>query len=142
MKPICLTIISVLFIGCNSDKNSSSVPDYLMGNFEDDYEIYYSMSDSVFKMNSGTKFHIVKWNSEEQYFIAENDSSNEFDAGLYSRIDWMKFENMDPYEWGFCLTAYKSVSPDSAEAVLPADRLNPRTGCNGFPFSRMKPIKP
>ncbi len=138
MKLIFSLIFFTFFSGCTSE---NKLPEYLFGNFEDDYEIQYSVSDSLFFMKPDTKFHILSWNTDEQYFIAENDTANEFDGGLYSRIDWMKFENMLPYEWGFCLTAYKAPSPDSAKSTKAADRLNPKTGCNEFPFSRMKPIK-
>ena len=40
----------------------------------------------------------------------------------------------------FCISAYKEPTIESAEAVKVVDRATPKTGCNGYPFSRMKPI--
>ena len=110
---ISLFISATLCVSCTS--TTQKVPDYLVGSFLDDYNI------------------------DDQYFIARNDSLNSYDPNLYSRIDWMKFEGMLPFEWGFCLTAYSATTPDSAEIVAVPDRNNPKTGCNGYPFSRMKP---
>jgi len=50
----------------------------------------------------------------------------------------MDFENMVPYTWGFCLTAYDAINKEAAENIATTDRKNPRQGCNGYPFSRMR----
>ncbi len=134
---ISLFISATLCVSCSS--NPQKVPDYLVGSFQDDYNIEYELTEKLFFQKPGTRFHILKWNIDDQYFIARNDSLNSYDPNLYSRIDWMKFEEMQPFEWGFCLTAYKAATPDSAEIVAVPDRNNPKTGCNGYPFSRMKP---
>lgn len=135
---ILLFISATLCFSCTS--TTQKVPDYLIGSFQDDYNIEYELSEKLFFQKPGTRFHILKWNIDDQYFIAINDSLNSYDPNLYSRIDWVEFEGMEPFEWGFCLTAYKAATPDSAEAVTIADRNNPKTGCNGYPFSRMKLI--
>ncbi|MEQ9090231.1 MAG: hypothetical protein RIE52_04030 [Balneola sp.] len=135
---ILLFISATLCVSCTS--TTQKVPDYLIGSFQDDYNIEYELSEKLFFQKPGTRFHILKWNIDDQYFIAINDSLNSYDPNLYSRIDWVEFEGMEPFEWGFCLTAYKAATPDSAEAVTIADRNNPKTGCNGYPFSRMKPL--
>ena len=111
-----------LFIACSSDKKN--IPDYLMGEFQDDYNIEYELSEDAFVLKPKTRFHILTWNIKEQYFIAKNDSSNAYDANLYSRIDWMKFNEMEPFVWGFCLSAYNASSIDSAKAVVIADRAS------------------
>lgn len=118
----------------------NSAPDFIMGQFEDDYSIRYTISDSLFTMEDHTKLHIMEWNPEEQYFIGQNDSLNPYDPLLYSRIDWVQFEGMDPYHWGFCMSAYNAISLDSARLVSGIDREHPKTGCGGYPFSRMKEI--
>jgi hypothetical protein len=81
----------------------------------------------------------VAWWPDQQYLIARNDTANSFAPGKWTRIDWMKFEGMAPYTWGFCLTAFEAPTADSAAATAPADRETPRTGCNGYPFSRLRP---
>jgi hypothetical protein len=134
---ISLFISATLCVSCTS--TTQKVPDYLVGSFQDDYNIEYELTEKLFFQKPGTRFHILKWNIDDQYFIARNDSLNSYDPNLYSRIDWVKFEEMQPFEWGFCLTAYNAATPDSAEIAAVPDRNNPKTGCNGYPFSRMKP---
>lgn len=131
-------LLSLLLIGCTSTKKD--IPKYLIGQFQDDYNIAYKLTQNEFTLQPKTRFHIIEWNTGEQYFIAKNDSLNAYDENLYSRIDWMKFDNMEPFIWGFCLSAYNAPSADSAKTIQIADRSNPKTGCNGYPFSRMKPI--
>lgn len=135
-KLLFIGVTITLCVACRT--KSTQVPSFIPGNYTDDYNIEYTISDESFLMKPNTLFNIIEWNIEEQYFIAQNDSSNKFDGGLYSRIDWMFFENMEPYNWGFCLSSYKAPSPDSAKNVTSADRSQAITGCNGFPFSRMK----
>jgi hypothetical protein len=50
----------------------------------------------------------------------------------------MDFSNMEPFRWGFCFTVYDANTDSLAEVTAHADRQNPKKGCNGFPFSRMK----
>ncbi|GAB3507649.1 hypothetical protein GCM10027442_12990 [Emticicia fontis] len=107
----------------------------------DDYKITYTINDTLWIQKPNAKYHIIKWNEKEQYLIARNDKNNPADGGLYTRIDYMTFENMQPFLWGFCLSAYNAKTEAEAEAVKIADRANPRKGCNGFPFSRMKRVE-
>ena len=117
---------------------NDSIPSWLKGEFTDDYRIRYSISDSLWMQLPNTKFHIIKWNLDEQYLVAKNDMENPGEGGLYTRIDFMQFKDMAPFEWGFCLTAYKAIDSVTAEKTAAADRSNPKKGCGGFPFSRMK----
>jgi hypothetical protein len=121
--------------GINND--SSAV--FIKGNFTDDYGIRYTVTDSQWVQHPGAIYHILKWNKQEQYIIAKNDKINPSEGGLYTRIDYMAFTGMQPWLWGFCFTSYNAVDSKTAEAAITADRKNPKKGCGGFPFSRMKP---
>lgn len=137
-------LITFLFLSCSNaepSKVKEEIPSFLLGNFEDDYQVNYSISDSLFTMEEHTILHISEWNLEGQYFIGQNDSLNPYDPLLFTRIDWMRFEGMEPFMWGFCMSAYNSTSIDSARAVSTADRKQPKTGCGSYPFSRMKRIQ-
>ncbi len=120
------------------DADSVLVPAKLLGNFTDDYGIRYTVTDSLWTQHKGINYHIIKWNIKDQYLVAKNDAANPSDAGLYTRIDYMYFDNMAPFLWGFCLTVYDAKNDKEAESAAAADRQNPKKGCNGFPFSRMK----
>ena len=136
MKKLPLT--TILFLSFSSLQAQTKAPEMLKGGFMDDYKITYTINDTLWIQKPNAKYHIIKWNEKEQYLIARNDKNNPSDAELYTRIDYMTFENMNPFLWGFCLSAYNSKTEGEAEAVKIADRANPRKGCNGFPFSRMK----
>lgn len=77
-----------------------------------------------------------------QYLIARNDEGNPGDVGRWTRIDWAPLSGMAPYTWAFCLSAYDAATAGAAEATQTARRDNLRTGCGGFPFSRMKRVRP
>lgn len=140
----CAIVLSLtLLANCktpakNSVINSGSVPTELLGNFKDDYDENYTISESLWIHGPYAKYHLLKYDSKGNYFIAKNDDKNSSDAGMYSRIDITYFSNMEPWKWGFCLTAYKAKTFQEAEATAAADRNNPKKGCGGFPFSRMK----
>ena len=135
-----------LFLACNSgdkfkvQEESTFIPDYLIGNFEDDYEIQYSVTDSSFILLPNSVYHIKEWDINEQYFIAQNDNSNSYDPSKWSRIDWIQLSNMEPYVWAFCLSIYNAESAEEAKQSDNIEPESPKTGCNNFPFSRMKII--
>ncbi|MES2777537.1 MAG: hypothetical protein V4722_25380 [Bacteroidota bacterium] len=138
---ILSAFLALMFWATGSAAQEAAKPTLLIGDFTDDYGIRYQITDSVWTQLPTTKYHIIKWNVKDQYLIAKNDSANKTDKGLYTRIDYMQFENMAPYLWGFCLTLYDASNKEAAEATAAADRKNPRKGCNGYPFSRMKKIE-
>jgi len=114
------------------------VPKELLGSFIDDYGSSYLIRSNVWRHGPSIKYDLLMYNSDGQYFIAQNDDANPSDGGLFTRIDIMYFNDMEPWRWGFCLTAYKAASIQDAINTVSADRSNPRKGCNGFPFTRMK----
>jgi hypothetical protein len=144
MKLIATTfMLWVVILGCNttakiSKQTLTQIPSSLVGNFTDDYGSNYTITDKVWMHGKKAKYHLLQYNKAENYFIAKNDDANPTDAGLYTRIDIMYFENMAPWQWGFCFTAYKVATIQEAINTVAADRINPRKGCNGYPFSRMK----
>jgi hypothetical protein len=142
---ICIGVL-VGFKATNNSHNNihsptDTIPSHLLGHFMDDYGIRYTVTDSMWTQHPNAKYHIIKWNTKEQYLIARNDMKNPSEAGLFTRIDYMSFTNMEPFRWGFCLTKYNAASDSLAEAAAAADRQNPRKGCNNYPFSRMKRVE-
>jgi hypothetical protein len=138
-----LFFLSVVTIG--KDKrvpiNQETIPAGLKGNFMDDYGIKYTINDTLWVQHPRTRYHIIKWNVKEQYLVARNDGTNPGEGGLYTRIDFMQFNGMEPWRWGYCLSVYDARTDAIAESTAKADRQNPKTGCNGYPFSRMKKVE-
>ena len=137
-------LLAVLCVsGCSHllarpDDSQSHAPAALIGNFDDDYGAHFSLSDSVFFQRPRNRFHIVRWDKQQQFFVARNDSLNGSDANRWTRVDWVMLDAMAPYSWGFCLSVYNATTRAIAESTTVAHRDTPRTGCNGFPFTRMK----
>ena len=141
---------ATLFIFCEQQAFSQSadtthsirtrLPTLLKGTFEDDYGIKYTINDSLWIQQPNAKYHIINCDTTEQYLLVRNDNANKTDGGLFTRIDYMNFTGMEPFRWGFCLTIYNADTLEKAKATIIADRRNPKIGCSGFPFSRMKKL--
>lgn len=139
MKKIYTLLILLAFaFSANAQTAKPKAPDFTLGNFTDDYKITYTINDTLWVQNPNTKYHIIKWNPEKQYLVAKNATTNKADANKYTRIDYMTFNDMKPWLWGFCLTVYNAETDKIAEKTASADRKNPKKGCNGYPFSRMR----
>jgi hypothetical protein len=117
---------------------SRTAPAMLLGDFTDDYRGRFSISDSIWFQRPRNRFRIVEWHPDEMYLIAQNAPDDPTAPGLWSRIDWLSFDNMKPFTWGFCLTTWTAPTRDAARSTAPAVRSTPRTGCSGFPFTRMQ----
>jgi hypothetical protein len=133
-RPPRLLLLIVAFLPTGSGCQEL---DPLLGQFEDDYGIQYAVSQEEWQQIGYARYRIERWDREGQYLIAQNHASNPTGAGLWTRIDWMPLD-MPPYSWAFCLTEYEADSADDAAAAQPPNRDEPRTGCGGHPFSRMK----
>lgn len=116
------------------------VPGFLLGDFIDDYGLRYKITQTEWSQLPRARYHIVRWDAAGQFAIARNDPANPGDGGLWSRIDWLELRGMPPYSWGYCYSAYNAPSAAAAETVTVARRATPRTGCSGFPFSRMRRV--
>lgn len=140
--PIVL-VMMVLLGSCQSAGKHPSpppllLPDEVIGAFEDDYGSDYIINQLEWQHGTSNKYHLLMFNQDELYIIARNDDDNPSDGGLYSRIDILLFSDMEPWHWGYCLTTYNAPTFQDAIDMKPADRTNPRIGCNSFPFTRMK----
>jgi len=117
---------------------SDAVPGYLLGSFLDDYGAEYRITATEWSQLPRARYQIVRWNLAHQYAIARNDPANPADGGRWTRIDWLELTDSPPYAWAFCYSSYDAPTAAAAETVSVANRSTPRTGCNGFPFSRMR----
>jgi hypothetical protein len=124
--------------GLRDETGTAGAPTDLIGNFQDDYGIQYSITPTLWHQGMSTAYHIVHWDSAGQSVVAKNDDANPSDGGKWTRIDWIQLDDMPPYSWAYCLTVYAAKSREEAEMAEPAQRATPRAGCNGFPFSRMR----
>jgi len=120
--------------------DGGGAPSSLLGTFQDDYGIEYRITPDRWQQGARTTYLVNAWYAGEQYLIARNAPSNPSAPNLWTRIDWIQLDGMPPYRWAYCLSAYDAPTRQAAHASLVAQRDRPKTGCNGFPFSRMKSI--
>lgn len=136
------TMVLLLLTSCSGANHNTvpiaDLPDALIGSFSDDYGSTYTISQNEWHHGVGNTYRLISFDPDGQFIIAQNAESNPTDQGRYSRIDIMYFNDMEPWLWGYCLTSYNSETIQDAIDTSPADRSNPRQGCNGFPFTRMK----
>lgn len=138
--------LSLLLAACMAGKTKSvryqaltlKAPPELTGSFTDDYGITYTLTDSLFIQAPGIRYHIIRWDTASQFFIAYQVPKKTPDSLVYTRVDYMRFTNMQPWIWGYCFTTYTAKNEAEALNYPEADRKNPKKGCNGYPFSRMK----
>ena len=135
----------VLALGCSGPATLVPAPDGapaadLLGAFEDDYGNRFTIAPGLWIQYPRARYHVTKWRPDQQYLIAQNDAKNPGEPLLFTRIDWLVLSGLAPYRWAFCLTAYAAPSAEAAESTSSARRDTPRTGCNGHPFSRMRPL--
>ena len=132
MKMIPIYCLFLLYFSIPSD---GVAPSFLLGDFTDDYGIKYSITDTSWIQYPDFEISIVTIDTAEMYVLGYNvmDSS-------YTKIDYMPFQNQGEYTWGYCYTTYEQKDQSDALSAANANRATPKTGCNGFPFSRMKPV--
>ena len=135
-----------LLVGCapHADAlrdDAGAPPAILIGDFVDDYGIGHRISEGEWLQRPDTRYRVIAWHPEAQYLIARNDASNRSDAGKWTRIDWIALPGMPPYDWAFCLSAWDAPTQADAERADIARRDTPKTGCNGYPFSRMRRVE-
>ncbi len=146
-KSLMYSCILILLSSCGSINDSQLEGDATNENwilngeksvtYEDDYGSHYTITATNWIQDSQNTYNIILWNFDDNYLLAQNDTSNIDEKGLYTRIDFMKFEGMELYTWGYCLTEYAAELIDGLLLLTSPDREHPKTGCNGFPFSRM-----
>ncbi|RYY55837.1 MAG: hypothetical protein EOO09_08860 [Chitinophagaceae bacterium] len=146
MKNVLLIMVLASLSGCSHQKRLASpaatgfpvLPAAITGSFSDDYGSVYTITDTTIVQQPGNTYQLLSCDTASKVIIARNAMSNHSEQGLYTRIDYMFFEGMSPWTWGYCLTIYNAPTDSAALAAPSADRSNPRKGCNGFPFTRMR----
>lgn len=135
---VALLLGAVLLAGCHTaNTRQSPVPSALLGAFTDDYGTSYRISPTEFA-EGRSRYRVVEWNTAGQFLLAQNADSNRTDGGRWSRFDWLLFTDQGAYRWGYCHSAWRAPSLDSARSTAVVQRAEPRRGCNGHPFTRMR----
>lgn len=103
----------------------------IIGSWIDDFDGTHEITAHTWTMAVGGVFHIDEFDNTEMVLFAENDSGNEFNPDLWSRMDWT-WDGDDLY---FCQTAYNAADKADAMATPAADGSDLTAGCGGFGWS-------
>ena len=132
--------------GCTATRPAAA-PSVLMGAFEDDYGIGYTVTPSAWTQQPGGTYAVVRWDARARTALVRRTGGPL--AGTFSRIDWVALppgsdgtrapDGGAPFAWAFCYAAYDVPTLQEARQAPASDRSRPRTGCGGHPFSRMRP---
>ncbi|MEM6337047.1 MAG: hypothetical protein AAF752_10795 [Bacteroidota bacterium] len=144
--PHAFSVVSVLLIlvGCapRGVAPGEGPPALVLGTFEDDYGSTYAITETTWHHQGYARYEIHSWMSgaDKGYLVAQNAEDNPSAGGAWTRIDWVRLDDMAPYTWAFCLSAYEAATREEAASTTLARTDTPRTGCNGYPFSRMRKV--
>ena len=145
LRLACLLVLSVV-VGpaCAGTAASASdgpvPPPLLLGAFEDDYGHRFEITPQSWSQEPGARLVVVEWLDAQRSILARTHPDDRGSEGeLWTRIDWVRLDDSAPWTWGFCLVIWDAPTRGAALAAPPADPDRPRIGCNGYPFSRMRP---
>jgi hypothetical protein len=116
-------------------------PPALLGTFEDDYGNRYEISEDRWQEGPSARYRVKEWRGSQRYLVAQAVSETGATDGGWTRIDWLPLDDGQPWSWGFCTSTWDAATFAEARASDVADSTDPRTGCGGFPFSRMRRIQ-
>jgi hypothetical protein len=114
----------------------------MIGDFADDYGSHYHITPDTWLQLPVAEYRIERWDTERRYLIAQVVDTAAGAAARWARIDWVELPGMAPYTWAYCYSAWDAPSAAAAESVSVAKPETPKTGCNGYPYSRMQPATP
>lgn len=136
---LLFAVLAAAPLGCaRNARLPGASPAFMLGDYDDDYGGRHTVSQARWLQHPNSIYHIVYWDVERGYLIAQNDSANPSSRGLWTRIDFIPLKDMAPWTRAFCFSAYRAPSRTAAESTLVAVPSTPRTGCNGHPFTRLK----
>lgn len=139
---VSLAVFTPRLVYAQASIEAGAFPSALSGAFVDDYGVRYTVGPDVWLHGDAARYHIIDSDVANRFIIAQNDEGNPGQAGLWTRIDWVLLDPSSEFGWGYCYAVYDAASPDAARAAADSDRDTPRTGCNDFPFTRMRRVDP
>ncbi len=110
----------------------------IIGTYTDDWGSTHDITGETWTMTMGSDvslFHITQWSNDDDFLVAQNDSSNAWNPDLWSRFDWTWVDS----SLYFCQIAYAAEGEDAALVETSADRADLEAGCGGFGWSRLNP---
>jgi hypothetical protein len=149
---MAFVVLTMSGAGCDSDgggygKDGSQTDLYaetleIVGSYTDGYggmhEIAADMWTQTADYGSGPQsstFHLEQFDNAARWAAGQNDPSNAYFPGKFSRFDWVTTGG----KLFFCQTRYDAATIDEAIAATAADSTDPaNSGCGGaFAWSEL-----
>jgi hypothetical protein len=149
---MALMLGSALLAGCpaattgDDDDDDSAADDddaaddapALSGWFEDAWGSFHSVDETEWVTVSdfgNSTYAVAGWDNEAGWIVAQNGADNAWNAGLWSRFDYVEDGDGGHY---FCQAAFDAASQADAEAAPASDATDPTAGgCGTFPWTQM-----
>ncbi len=111
------------------------VPFDFAGEYLDEWGTSHMIDSSSWATDWGL-WHVTEVRPLDGWLVAQNDESNAYYPGLWSRFDW----TVQPDGTYYCQTTFDSVSEAAAAAAEPPDASDPAAGgCGGFSWTNLTP---
>jgi len=103
----------------------------IIGIWNDEFGMTLTISNSSISYGNESSFNILA--TGQNYVICENDESNLFNPGQFSKF---VFTNIMPDEMYLCQSFFNADSQEYIEMMVePSDSTNLTSGCGGFQWS-------
>jgi hypothetical protein len=107
----------------------------IRGDWVDDWEIAHTIREWSWLQDDWV-FHILDYDLDGAFIIAQNDADNPWSPGLYSAFYWTEHAG----DWWYCQSAYDAVDEQAARQAPVPDATDPSTGgCGVGTWSRLTP---
>ena len=108
----------------------------ISGNWTDNWGGTHSIDTATWEDGYGSVWNISQYANGGQNIVAQNDTGNVSNAGLWSRFDWHWNGDNDLY---YCQTCFDCADEAAALGAGPGDAIDLVSGCGGFSWSSMTP---
>lgn len=122
----------------DTDTDTDVVADELaiQGAFVDQFFYTYEIDATSWDFyGSGTPGTITSWDNDAGWFVGQNSAKDKYNPDLWSRVDFVA----DGEGWLLCQIGFAAKTEADAIAAKPADATDVAKGCNGFPWSELRP---
>jgi hypothetical protein len=101
----------------------------LLGSFEDDHRHRFEIGPQSWSQEPGARLVVVEWLNRERSILARTRSDDRASDGeLWTRIDWVRLDDIAPWTCRFCLVIWDAPTRGAALAARLADPDRPRIG--------------
>ncbi|HNT29025.1 MAG TPA: hypothetical protein PKH10_12720 [bacterium] len=121
-----------LLTACGEEKKEQA-PLEIIGTYEDGFGYTHIVTETAWDQGDMGLFHITKYDNENDFLVAQNDTVKSYNPGKWSRMDWVWHAGA----LYVCQIAYDKDSAAAAEAETGADPTDIEKGCNENPWSEL-----